>query len=54
MRYNVALGQTRDLTLDVFRNIRDGVQQGKSLWDSLGNAGLNAVSKIEDKALKWP
>jgi hypothetical protein len=34
-----------------FSDLKSGIQDGKTLWESLGNAAANALDKIADKAL---
>lgn len=35
-----------------FSDFNNGLKQGKGFWDALGEAGMNALSKITDKALE--
>ena len=39
----------KDVTKGFFADVRQGLMEGQSLWDSFGNAALNALNKIADK-----
>lgn len=41
----------KDTTRGFFDDLRSGLEQGKSLWESFANAALNALDKIVDKLL---
>ncbi|WP_136617069.1 MULTISPECIES: hypothetical protein [Mesorhizobium] len=51
MRYNMALSETKDTFKGFFTDMADGLKQGKSLWESLEGAAVNALSKIADKLI---
>lgn len=41
----------RDVFTGFFADMKSGLKEGQSFWESLGNAGLNALDKIASKAL---
>jgi tape measure domain-containing protein len=41
----------KDVFTGFFGDLKSGITEGKSLWESLGNAATNALDKIADKAL---
>jgi len=41
----------KDSSRGFFRDLKTGIQEGNSLWDSFKNAALNALNKILDKIL---
>lgn len=41
----------KDITKGIFTDLLQGVQQGQTLWESFGNAAMNALNKIADKLL---
>jgi Prophage tail length tape measure protein len=41
----------REVTGGFFNDLKSGLESGKSLWQSLGDAAVNALSKIADKLL---
>lgn len=55
MRVNESLTQTRDLlsgvTQGILSDLKSGLMQGTSLFETLGNAGVNALSRIGERAL---
>lgn len=44
-----ALAFTKDTAKGFFMDLRQGLQEGQSIWDAFANAGLNALNKIADK-----
>ena len=42
---------TKDVAKGFFSDVMSGLEQGKSLWESFAQAGLNALQKIADKLL---
>ncbi len=51
IRTNLQLEQGRQLAGEFFGTFFDGIEQGKGLWDSLGDAAINALKKISDTLL---
>lgn len=43
------VGLGKDVMKGFFSDVRTGLMEGQSLWDSFGNAALNALNKIADK-----
>lgn len=41
----------KDATKGFFEDMKTGIQQGKGLWESFGNAVMNVLNKILDKML---
>lgn len=41
----------KDVFGGFFGDLKSGLKEGQSLWEALGNAGLNALDKIADRAL---
>jgi hypothetical protein len=41
----------RDTFRSFFTDMRQGLSQGQSFWEALGNAGANALDRIADRAL---
>lgn len=41
----------KDVFKGFFGDIRSGIMEGKGLWESLGNAAVNALDKIAQKAM---
>ena len=41
----------KDTFRGFFSDLKGGIEEGKGLWESLGNAAANALQKIADKAL---
>lgn len=46
-----AMDFAKDLTKGFIGDLRSGLEQGKSFWESFGNAALNVLDKITDKLL---
>lgn len=42
---------SKEITKGFFSDLRSGIEQGKSLWESFGNAALNVLNKLVDKLL---
>lgn len=42
---------SKSLVGDLFSDLRSGIEQGKSLWQTFGDMALNALNKIVDKLL---
>lgn len=42
---------SKDITKGFFSDLRSGIAEGKSLWESFGDAALNVLNKIVDKLL---
>lgn len=42
---------SKELTKGFFSDLRSGIEQGKSLWESFGDAALNVLNKLVDKLL---
>lgn len=51
MRYNMALSEAKDNFKGFFTDMAQGLREGKSLWDSFKDAGINALSKLADKLI---
>ncbi|PWJ93520.1 hypothetical protein C8D77_101199 [Mesorhizobium loti] len=51
MRYNMALQETKDTFKGFATDMLSSLQQGKSLWESFGDAAKNALAKIADKLI---
>ena len=45
------IGEVKDVTKGFFRDLRDGLQEGKSGWEAFGDAALNVLNKIQDKMM---
>ena len=39
----------KDTATGFFKDLRQGLQEGQSIWDAFANAGINALNKIADK-----
>lgn len=48
---NEALSYSRELAGGFFADLQSGLDQGKVIWESFGNAALNVLTKIKDKIL---
>ncbi len=51
IRTNLQLQYARDLTGDFVGTLFDGIQQGKGLWESLGDAAVNSLKRISETLL---
>ncbi len=51
MRYNKALSESKDIYKSLFTDTLADLRQGKTLWESLGDAGVKALTKIADKLI---
>ncbi|MBA1141758.1 phage tail length tape measure family protein [Mesorhizobium neociceri] len=51
MRYNMALSEAKDNFKGFFTDMAQGLKEGKSLWESFKDAGINALSKLADKLI---
>ncbi|ESY89018.1 hypothetical protein X739_00495 [Mesorhizobium sp. LNHC220B00] len=51
MRYNMALQETKDTFKGFATDMLSSLEQGKSLWESFGDAAKNALAKIADKLI---
>jgi hypothetical protein len=51
MRYNMALQETKDTFKGFATDMLSSLEQGKSLWESFGDAARNALAKIADKLI---
>ncbi len=51
MRYNMALSEAKDNFKSFASDMAQGLREGKSLWDSFKDAGINALSKLADKLI---
>lgn len=47
-----AMGFAKDVTGGFFADLKNGLMQGKSLWESFGDAAMNVLNKILDKMLE--
>lgn len=50
-RVREAMEFSKDLLKGFFSDFASGIEQGKSVWESFAQAGLNALQKIADKLL---
>ena len=50
-RQAAAMEFAKDAGRDFFNDMKQGLQEGKSLWESFGNAVTNVLNKIFDKIL---
>lgn len=48
-----ALDFGKEVWKGFFSDIREGLMQGKSLWQSFGNAAMNALNRIAQKLLEY-
>ncbi|WP_440410615.1 phage tail length tape measure family protein [Neorhizobium petrolearium] len=51
IRTNLQLQYARELTGDFVGTLADGIQQGKGLWESLGDAAVSVLKRISDTLL---
>lgn len=47
-----AMDFARDVVGGFLSDFMSGIEQGKSVWESFGNAGLNALQRIADKLIE--
>lgn len=46
MRFNDSLARSREVFVSFWDDVASGLQEGKTLWESMGDAALNALNSI--------